>query len=387
MSQTAAGISPRRGLSLIVVPVALLLAGALLRYLAYVSVSAQPSPRGFVDAMCVWDCYWYGDIVAHGYQAYPETLNFGGPAGIANWAFFPLYPLLIAAIGKLIAASPAVLGAIVSPLLTLGAALASWPLFNGDRRAYVLFAALLLVGPFSFYFAILYSESLFLLLTVLAFVALGRRNYIAAGVMGTLLAATRTVGVLFVFAILAEAAVELWRASPRLRSLPLTLLRRPDIVLGLLLVPLGVFAFMVWLHVVTGDALAFVHIQRAWDREIVNPVTGLWHAFVSPGGQTRDAPLLAAASLGGLVLCGVLAWKRQIPAAIFCVLCLVLALTNGVESMLRFVAALAPLGIALCQLLARWRWLFWLSLVVFVALDFEWTIGWLHSASDHGNAE
>ena len=78
------------------------------------------------------------------------------------------------------------------------------------------------------------------------------------------------------------------------------------------------------------------------------------------------------------MLCGVLFWRRQIPVAIFCTLCLVLGLTNGVESMLRFVAALAPLGIVLAQLLARWRWLSWLSLVVFVALDFAWTISWIH---------
>jgi len=355
-----------------VVPAVLAIAGELLRYLAYASINAQPSPQGFVDAMCVWDCYWFRDIVTHGYQAYPETLNFGGPAGIANWAFFPLYPLLIAAIGKLVAASPAAIGAVVSPLLTLGAALASWPLFRGDRRAYYLFAVFLLIGPFSFYFSILYSESLFLLLTVPAFVALGRRNYIAAGATGALLAATRTVGVLFVFAILAEAIIELRKRF--IGELP----RRPDIVLGLLLAPLGLFAFMVWLYLVTGDALAFAHIQRAWDREIVNPATALWAALTSPAGQTRDAPLLAVSSVAGLLLCGVLAWKRQFPAALFCALCLVLALTNGVESMLRFVAALAPLGIVLCQLLARWRWLFWLSLIVFIALDFEWTIGWLH---------
>ncbi len=80
---------------LIVVPVLLLLLGMALRYLAYLSINPAGSPPGFVDAMCVWDCYWFGDVASHGYQAYPETLNFGGPAGIANWAFFPLYPLLI----------------------------------------------------------------------------------------------------------------------------------------------------------------------------------------------------------------------------------------------------------------------------------------------------
>ncbi len=54
-----------------------------------------------------------------------------------------------------------------------------------------------------------------------------------------------------------------------------------------------------------------------------------------------------------------------------------LALTNGVESILRFVAALAPVGIVLCQMLARWRWLFWISLAAFAVLDFEFTIGWM----------
>src|SRR3569623_52779 len=167
--------------SIIAVPVTLAVLGVVLRYLGYLSVAGRASPQGFVDSMCVWDCYWYGDIAAKGYQAYPEQLNFGGPAGIANWAFFPLYPLLIAGMQRLTGATPAMLGAIVSPVLSLGAALASLPLFAGDRRAYFLFAAFLLAGPFCFYFAVLYSESLFLLLTVLALVELQRRSFIAAG--------------------------------------------------------------------------------------------------------------------------------------------------------------------------------------------------------------
>jgi hypothetical protein len=155
-------------------------------------------------------------------------------------------------------------------------------------------------------------------------------------------------------------------------------LRRPDIVLALFLAPLGLFAFMVWLHLTTGDALAFAHIQRAWDREVVNPVGALWSALFAPPGQIRDPQILAVAGIAGLALCGGLFWQRQVPAAVFCTLCLVVALTNGVESMLRFVVALAPLGILLSQILARWRWLFWPSLAVFVVLDFEWTISWIH---------
>ncbi|MDR3470763.1 MAG: hypothetical protein P4M09_03600 [Devosia sp.] len=360
-------------LATIGIPVGLALAGAVVRYGAYLSVAGGGTPQGFVSAMCVWDCYWYGDIVQHGYQAYPETLNFGGPAGIANWAFFPLYPLLISALQRVFATPAPVLGAIVSPLLALGTALLSRPLFAGDRRGYFLFAAMLLAGPFSFYSATLYSESLFLLLTVIAFTQLGRRNYVGAGLAGALLSATRAVGVFFVLAIAAEVVMELARRPPRGRDL----LHRPDIVLGLLLAPLGLSAFMVWLYFTTGDALAFFHIQRGWDRERTGPAFALWAALTSPAGGVRDALWLGSAGVAGLVLCGVLAWRRELPAAIFCTLALVFALTNGVESLLRFVVGLAPLSIVLCRLLARWRWLFWLSLLVFLLLGFEGTRLWI----------
>jgi len=354
------------------VPVLLALAGVLLRFAAYATTTTHPSARGFTDAMCVWDCFWYGDIAQHGYQAHPETLNFGGPGGIANWAFFPAYPLLLGAIHFVAGGTTSVIGAILSPALTLGAALGAWPLFGGDRRGYALFAALLLAGPFSFYFATAYSESLFLLLTVIAFSRLQSRNYLAAGIAGAALAATRTVGVLFVFALLTEAVLELRQRIAG--ELP----KRPDIVLGLLLAPLGLFAFMAWLYLVTGDALAFLHIQRGWDRESTSPALALWSALTSPEGQVRDAPLLAAASLAGLALCGALVWRRAFAAAVFCTLSLLLALTSGVESMLRFVAALAPLNLVLAQLLGRWRWSFWLGLAACLALDFLFTREWLH---------
>jgi len=356
----------------------MLFGGMVVRYLAYVSIVQQPSASGYVAATCIWDCYWYGDIALHGYQAYPEQLNFGGPAGIANWAFFPLYPLVIGLLARLTLLGPATLGAIVSPLLTLVAGLLSWPLFKGDRRAYLLFAALLLVGPFSFYFSILYSESLFLCLTVLAFVLLARRNYPAAGVAGALLSATRIVGVLFVFSMLAEAYGQHREKGGSLGSFPRAVLGRPDLIFGMLFAPVGFFAFTVLLHRVTGDALAFVHIQRAWDRMLGNPIGYLVTAFTTPGAPGRDEGLLGVAALAGFALSGVLAFKGRVPAALFCGLILLLSLTNGVESMVRFVAALAPLGIVLCQLLARWRPLFFLSLLLFVVLDFEWTIGWIH---------
>src|ERR1700743_3681034 len=109
----------QRDAALVAVPLLLALVGVALRYAAYWSNGPHGGAAGFAAAMCVWDCSWYADIVLHGYQAHPENLNFGGRSGIANWAFFPLYPLLVAAVRLVAPADPASLGAVVSPLLTL----------------------------------------------------------------------------------------------------------------------------------------------------------------------------------------------------------------------------------------------------------------------------
>ena len=167
------------------------------------------------------------------------------------------------------------------------------------------------------------------------------------------------------------------RPVEALRWRPRTLLGRPDIVLALMLAPLGLFAFMVVLHATTGDALGFAHIQRAWDRDSGNPLGFLYASIASPTGQVRDAPLLGLAALLGLVLSGMLAWLRRYPEALFCALCIVLALTQGVESMVRFIAALAPVCMALSELLARWRWVSWAAVAVFLVLDVLLTQGWL----------
>ena len=48
---------------------------------------------GIVAASCRWDCFWYQDIARNGYSSIPRLYDDFRPAQ-ANWAFFPLYPLL-----------------------------------------------------------------------------------------------------------------------------------------------------------------------------------------------------------------------------------------------------------------------------------------------------
>lgn len=86
------------------------------------------------------------------------------------------------------------------------------------------------------------------------------------------------------------------------------------------------------------------------------------------------------ATVIGLVLCVVLLAQRRVPAALFCALCILVSLSAGQTSLVRFVAGLAPLGWALSELLARWRPTWVVAFPVAVILDVVLTIGWMNSS-------
>jgi hypothetical protein len=361
---------------IVAVPIGFMLIGLVLRYLAYVAVVPDASFAGFAQGLCRWDCGWYIGIAQHGYDPFPtpKMINAG------NWAFFPLTPLVVSALQSVLPGTTIVIATIASLVLALVAAISAWPLLEGDRRAYVLYSAFLLSGPFSVYFTTFYTEVLFVLLTTLAFVALKRSSYLGAAAAGALLSATRIVGVFFVLSIAVQAFIDYRRTGGRLSGFVGWALRRPDLVLAVFLAPAGLFAYMGFLYWRVGDALAFSHVQRAWGRAIDNPVNYIWRGlanFPHEGLIPSVSQQLALAAIAGLLLTAWLCWRRAWPAAVFCLVCLALPLFAGLASMLRFVVGQAPLMLALMSLLARWRWLAIVSLLAFLVADYYFTIGWM----------
>src|SRR5439155_23345496 len=124
--------------------------------------------------------------------------------------------------------------------------------------------------PIAFVFTAVYSDGLFLLLVVGSFLAAVRGRPWLAGACGLLAVGTRSLGL----ALLPALVVLLW---PRTRA-PRELAR-----LGALaLVPLGLVAYAIYLHVELGDAWAFVHAQeQVWNRHTptLGPLSGLWQAL------------------------------------------------------------------------------------------------------------
>jgi hypothetical protein len=367
-----------RPLVLIAIPVGFALLGYVLRFGAFLQAGWQPSFWNYPDGLCRWDCLWYGTLAETGYNHFPtESLLDSG-----NWAFFPLFPMLVGGLHALTGWVTIRIATALSIGFSILAVFAAWPLLGRNIRAYTLYAAFLLCGPFSFYFTTFYTEVLFVLLTNCLLVMLRRSNYLASGIAAGLLSATRIVGVFAVFAIAVRFLLDYRARGGRWKNLVAEVWRDPTIVLAVLLAPAGTFAYMAYLYFHMGDALAFSHVQRAWGRVTGNPFFFLWQGITARASDHAWVAVdqwLAFAALVGLALTIGLAWRRRYAEALFCLICLIVPLAAGLASMLRFVSALSPVVLLAMELLARWKPLSIATALAFVAADYFFTVGWLQN--------
>ena len=135
-------------------------------------------------------------LAQNGYQRSGEQSNL--------IVFYPLYPLLLRLLGALAGGRYALCGMVLSQLCFGGAAvclraLAGRRLPAGGARCA---AAALLLYPFAFFAFGVYTESLFLLLSLGALYLLETRRWGAAGVAAALAALCRTQGLALLFAAL-----------------------------------------------------------------------------------------------------------------------------------------------------------------------------------------
>ncbi|MGN6102593.1 MAG: hypothetical protein ACTHOR_15740 [Devosia sp.] len=364
------------GVRLAGIVVGLAVLGYVIRLFAYLKAGWEPTFWAYPDGLCRWDCQWYVNLAKTGYDPYPvpDLLDAG------NWAFFPLFPLIVGALHAVLPWPVMNIATAVSILFSSLAALVAWPLLERNLRAFTLYAAFLLCGPFSVYFTSFFTEVLFVLLTNCVLLALRRGDHLLAGLWSALLSATRIVGVFMVLAIALDYLIAYRREGGTLRGFLPHLWRRPEIVLALLLAPAGCFAYMAFLHFYMGDALAFQHVQRAWGRVPGNPFEYLWIGLTDwprMGLWPSTNQWLGLAAVFGFGMTAVLAWQRKYPLALYCLICLVLPLSAGMASMLRFVVALSPLMLPTMRFLAWGRPLFWLALLAFIIGDYTFTVGWL----------
>jgi hypothetical protein len=229
-----------------------------------------------------WDGWYYLGIVRDGYQADPVA------GAYANIAFPPLYPMLVRLLSSPIPGSEGIVAVLISNVAFIAALALLVRLgtpYLGRRKA-TMAAGLLVIYPFASVFAMAYTESLFLLLMVAAFLAAERGHRAWAGVFLALTVLCRLQGI----ALILPLAIVMIRQDGW----------RPRASLGwLLLGPLAGAAFLGYIATVTGTPTAFLDAQQAWGRAGIGGATanGTIGAMFSPYQGALLATLIATTFL------------------------------------------------------------------------------------------
>jgi hypothetical protein len=323
----------------------------------------------------VRDGGWFIGIARNGYS-YPNSS-----------AFFPLYPLLLRLTAVLTGGNYQLAGVLLSLACYAGAMLLLYRLTAAefDTRTAALAVVFISVFPTAFIFGAVYSESLFLLLSLAAFVFARRGRLLAASVAGMSAVLTRSSGLLLLvplFVFYAQQRGWTWRH--------VQLSWRSDRRLGwLALLPAGLLAYMAYLWSRLGNPLAFNVAERVnWGRTLAWPSVDVIRGFkvfvtaIRTLYQQRGhlGPYLLP-DLGGhsfallhlfpfaafifALVCIVFVWRRLPPAyTAFAVVSVLMPLAfparlHALYSFHRFTLVIFPLFMALAAVMRRRPRLAW----------------------------
>ena len=197
-----------------------------------------------------WDGIWYQRLAVYGYD--PTVAHGNGVA------FSPLYPVLVRVTGNGLGWSYLVAGIAVSTVAFLVAIILLHRLIERRMGERVARTAVWLTAffPVAYLFSSVYTESVFLLLTVLTFVLLERGWSTGASIVGSLAVLARPTGIL----LAPPLAWRIWKDAghrPSWRLVPI------------LLLPAAYVAFGAYLYYRTGNPFATQTAQAAgWGRGV-----------------------------------------------------------------------------------------------------------------------
>ena len=198
------------------------------------------------DVFFAWDSVWYQAIATTGY----EYLDDGNQHSVA---FFPLFPILTRMLMML--GLPFNISGILINNLAFLAALILLYLWLTETYS-VSIAKWTIAGlawcPFSLYGTVIYTEGLFLCLSILSLRSFAKQQYIWAAIWGLLTCATRITGLALIPAFLLTS----WRKKQGY------LAYLSSLVPGLFLI---IYSLYCWLRFKA--PFAFITVQKAWQPE------------------------------------------------------------------------------------------------------------------------
>jgi hypothetical protein len=228
-----------------------------------------------------WDSGWYLSIAQGGYAHQ-----------VMRTAFFPLYPLMMRGLGFAIG-SNLIAGVLISLFAFWFALVLLHRLTSAELGSDTAELTVLLVAfcPVAYFFSAVYTESLYLALSLGCLLCARSGRWALAGLLGGLAALSRNSGVLLVVPVVlmflygprtdaAAVARAGWaRLLPRYRVTPQ--------VLWSALIPIGLLIYLGYLGLTMHDMLAPFHAQVHWYRHF-GLLSGVWKGAVAAWDGLRQ---------------------------------------------------------------------------------------------------
>ena len=217
-----------------------------------------------------WDAQLFVKVARFGYQGYPQ--HYPDKDVIA---FFPGEPLVLRAVHTVVGnwvASGLLVSLVAGGFAAV--ALARLGALESGREVGQRAVLYLCLSPYAVFLSAGYSEALFLGFALWSWLFARQRRWLAAGVLGGAAALVRVTGFFLGAALVTQWLLE--RSGRRWRDLlPLAL---PFATTG---------GYVVYLHHLTGDWLAWPHAQAdGWQRHLTTPwhaLTTTWHSATGSG--------------------------------------------------------------------------------------------------------
>lgn len=220
--------------------------------------------KNFFGNFANWDGRYYLTIAEFGYT---KDLYY---------AFFPGYPIVIKSLTFITHnfLTSAIFINVVSSFFSI---FIFYKLISLDFNKQIAIKGVyaLLLFPASFYLFMVYSEALFLLLTLLTFYFFKKENFLLSTIFAFVAAVTRPVGLVLIFSLFFQIILN--RGFNKKNWI-------------FILSPIGFLFYCLFLYIQIGDPIYFLKVQSGWNRVIGFPWIGFWQAIYNifqPGFITQ----------------------------------------------------------------------------------------------------
>lgn len=309
------------------------------------------TPIQLIDIWARWDAIHYLAIAENGYAC---------PTSYSCTAFFPLFPLLIRCVQSVTGFSYLAVGLLLANAFDV----ASWLLLGAwlrqrldTNQSFWAMLAFIFFPTRNFGFSV-YTESLFLLLSLVAVLAFEHRQLWRACLAAALASGLRPQGIIVGLALTLACAWACWHDRKEkgivycwARMLPLTI------------TPIGLVAYIAYLQNRFEQPLLFLESQKIWHRHWVWP----WQILGVHADPFEYVVLIGAC----LLAIKMWQWRAPVVECFYVTLSLLIPMSTGsLTSINRFVGVLFPLfAWSAKKTIPRWLWrLYWLLCLVYMCV-------------------